>query len=79
MKRDCPECAKAAYGRWDRYADACAECDVRWIANLDSGERPAVYEQIGLQVTPAGLARIKELVGNEIVRQKLQRDGALRA
>jgi hypothetical protein len=76
MKRECIECERARHGAWRHYADACAECDVRWIANLDSEERPAVYEQIGLQVTSAGLARIKELVGNEIVRQKLLREGA---
>jgi hypothetical protein len=50
------------------------ECDVRWLANLDSGSRPAVFEQIGHQVDAKALARIKELVGNEIVRQKLLRE-----
>lgn len=76
MKRDCIECARARHGAWRHYAENCAECDVRWLANLDSGERPAVFEQIGLQLDAKSLARIKELVGNEIVRQKLLREGA---
>lgn len=61
--------------RWKHYASKCAECQVRWLADLDSSQRPAVFEQIASQVGEAAVKRIKELVGLEIVRQKLLRDG----
>jgi hypothetical protein len=59
--------------RWKHYASACAECQVRWIADLDSTERPAVFEQIASQVGEQSMKRIKELVGLEIARQKVLR------
>jgi hypothetical protein len=59
--------------RWKHYASKCAECQVRWLADLDSAKRPAVFEQIGAQVGAAALARIRELVGDEIVRQRVLR------
>lgn len=72
----CHDCTRAQQGPWRSYRDDCAECDVRWIANVDSAERDGVYEQIAQQVTPGALARIRELVGNEILRQRLLREGA---
>jgi hypothetical protein len=69
----CHDCLKAQAMRWKHYRNACAECQVRWLADLDSSERPAAYEQIERQVGESALKRIKELVGLEIVRQRLLR------
>lgn len=71
----CRDCTRAQAMRWKHYSSGCAECDIRWLADLDSAQRPAVFEQIGAQVGPGGLARIKELVGLEIARQRMLRDG----
>jgi hypothetical protein len=69
----CHDCSRAQVLRWKHYASKCAECQVRWIADLDSAARPAVFEQIASQVGEQALKRIKELVGDEIVRQRVLR------
>lgn len=73
----CHDCTRAQAMRWRRYSTGCPECDVRWLADLDSSARPAAYEQIASQVGESALKRIKELVGEEIVRQRALRDGVV--
>jgi hypothetical protein len=46
------------------------------IANTDSSTREPIYERIEVECGRGALERVKELVGNEIVRQRLLREGA---
>ncbi len=45
------------------------------IANVDCSARGPIYERIEAEVGTDALYRIKELVGAEVVRQKLLREG----
>lgn len=71
----CGECAMAMLGPWRSYRADCPECQVRQIANTDSAQREPIYERIEAECGRDAMYRVKELVGAEVVRQRLLRDG----
>jgi hypothetical protein len=76
VNADCFDCQQALLGPWRSYSGRCPECVVRQIANTNSASREPIYERIESECGRGAMERVKELVGNEIVRQRLLRDGA---
>jgi hypothetical protein len=74
VKAACFNCEQAQLGPWRSYSNKCPECQVRMIANTDSSTREPIYERIEAECGRGALERVKELVGNEIVRQRLLRE-----
>lgn len=71
----CPDCATAQLMPWRVYKNNCPECQIRCIANMKQEERPSVYDRITRECGTEAMYRVKELVGREIVRMRLLKEG----
>ena len=68
----CPDCTRAATTwNWHGYRNACADCQIRAIAQAPRNLRKIRYEQIRREAGIEAMEAIKERVRDEYARIQL--------
>ena len=74
MKRECPDCLKAAQRGWKSYAQDCPECDIRKLAYASKEEREKsldlIRRECGGQAVRAVRQRLEQYFAQQRGRQQ---------